>query len=129
MPLCAQRVRPHEAGRRNDAFDRVSKVEYLVHARVHVHADDEEGKKDYVWADLDTLLATSPQVDMDPEDLSEMLLAYEKRMARRRGRLCSKHSRTMCARPPQRARLGMRQACDPTCAVSNVLVTRVSNAR
>jgi hypothetical protein len=70
--------------RRNDAFDRVSKVEYLVHARVHVHADDEEGKKDYVWADLDTLLATSPQVDMDPEDLSEMLLAYEKRMAEAR---------------------------------------------
>ena len=43
--------------RRNDAFDRVAKVEYLFHARVHVHELDEEGKKDYVWADLDTILA------------------------------------------------------------------------
>ena len=65
--------------RRNDAFDRVAKVEYLFHARVHVHELDEEGKKDYVWADLDTILATAPEVDMDPEELSDLILAYEKR--------------------------------------------------
>ena len=64
---------------RNDAFDRVAMVEYLVHAKVHVHELDEEGKKAYVWADLDTLLASAPVVDMDPEELSDMVLAYEKR--------------------------------------------------
>ena len=81
MPSSVHREHDHtkleEWERRNDAFDRVAKVEYLFHARVHVHELDEEGKKDYVWADLDTILATAPEVDMDPEELSDLILAYE----------------------------------------------------
>ena len=70
--------------RRNDDFEDVALFEYLWHARVHVHERDKEGKLDYVWADLDTLLQMAPQVDMDPEELSEMILSYEKRAAKAR---------------------------------------------
>ena len=41
--------------RRNDDFKDVALVEYLWHARVHVHERDKKGKLDYVWADLASL--------------------------------------------------------------------------
>ena len=70
--------------RRNDDFEDVALVEYLWHARVHVHERDKTGKLDYVWADLDTLLATAPETEIDTSELSDMVLEYEKRAAEAR---------------------------------------------
>ena len=70
--------------RRNDEFEDVAHVEYLWHARVHVHERDKEGKLDYVWADLGSLLEVAPHVDMDPTDLSDLILDYEERAAKAR---------------------------------------------
>lgn len=89
--------------RRNDEFEDVAHIEYLWHARVHVHERDKEGKLDYVWADLDALLSTvgAPEVDFHPMDLSVIVMDYELRAAKSRAAMFQQYAPdTAAAQPP-----------------------------